>query len=503
VATRSDHHTVTAPDTRPARAAERTGPPDTAWRPVLSVAGVLGLALLLTSGRVGYFGDELYFVVAGRHLDWSYVDQGPLLPLLARLMDVLAPGSMVATRLPVTVLTAIGVVLTAQLAREFGGARTAQFLAAITYAMAFAVPGHLLMTSTVDPFLWLVLTWLLVRWVRLREDRLLLLAALVTAVALQNKWQIGAFWVVAGVCLLIAGPRELLLRPALWIGAVVAGLTLLPSLLWQARYDWPYLALTRVIAGEVDSDIGGRWLFVPLMLTSAGVGIGLFVYCYGLVRLLRSADLREYRFLGYTLIGLVALFIACNGRFYYMSGMVPLALATGAVGLERRAPRGLGWVMWRPVVALNVVFALITLPVLPTSWPTPAAPFSAATLGWPELTRTVADAYRALPPDTRAHTAILTDAYWDASAIDRYGPDLGLPRPFSPHRGYWYFGTPPQDTATVLFVGSDPGALGRYFVDVHQVGTTAPRSIYGPAAVWLCDGPRQPWSQLWPAMRRI
>jgi hypothetical protein len=46
----------------------------------------------------------------------------------------------------------------------------------------------LLTTAIVDVFLWAVTTWLLVRWVQLRDDRLLLWLGVITAIALQNKW---------------------------------------------------------------------------------------------------------------------------------------------------------------------------------------------------------------------------------------------------------------------------------------------------------------------------
>ena len=138
--------------------------------------------------------------------------------------------------------------------------------------------------------------------------------------------------------------------------------------------------------------------------------------------------------------------------------------------------------------------------MLPLSWPTPAREISLATIGWPELTDTVAGAYRALPPATQRTTAVVADTYWDASALDRYGPDRGLPRPFSPHRGCWYFGTPTDDVDTVLFVGSDPAYLHRYFTEVRQVATvtTGPVMTFTSLAtpVWLCIGQRVPWSQL-------
>jgi hypothetical protein len=188
-----------------------------ARRPVLAIAAGVGLVLLLTSGRVGYFCDELYYLAAGYHLDWGYPDQGPLVPLLARAMNIVFPGSLVGERLPATVLTAVGVVVAALIARELGGRRRAQVLTAGTYAMAAMAGGHLLMTATVDVFFWVMATWLLVRWVRLRDDQLLLWLGVVTAIALQNKWLIATFWLVVALSVLAVGPRDLLRRPLLWL----------------------------------------------------------------------------------------------------------------------------------------------------------------------------------------------------------------------------------------------------------------------------------------------
>ncbi|MGH3874414.1 MAG: glycosyltransferase family 39 protein [Pseudonocardiaceae bacterium] len=478
--------------------------------PVLSIAAGVGLVLLLTSGRVGYVADELYFLVAGRHLDWGYADQGPLVPLLVRAMDVVWPGSLVGERLPATVLPAVGVLVAALIARELGGQRWAQVLTAGTYAMATVVDqaagGHLLSTGTIDAFLWTVATWLLVRWVRLRDDRLLLWLGAVTAIALQNKWLMVALWAVVAVSVLAVGPRELVRRPLLWLGAVLVALATLPNLLWQAHHGWPLLAMTRVIAKE--DLFGGRLAFLLLILTTAGLGVGTVLFCYGLWRLLRSPELRSYRFLGWTFVGLVVLFFVTGGRFYYVAGLVAPLLAAGAVELQRREPaRWWRWVITRPVYVLSAVIALISLPVLPTAWPTPARAVSLATLGWPELADSVTGAYRALPPTTQRSTAVVAHSYWDASALDRYGPARGLPHPFSPHRGYWYFGTPADDADTVLFIGADPTYLHRYFTEVRQVAavTTGPVMTFTslPTPVWLCTGRRAPWSQLWPQLRHL
>ncbi|MDQ0382237.1 hypothetical protein [Amycolatopsis thermophila] len=59
--------------------------------PALGMAGAVAVLLLVTSGRYGYFGDELSFLAAGRHLAWGYADQPPVHPLPAHL-EVLFVG---------------------------------------------------------------------------------------------------------------------------------------------------------------------------------------------------------------------------------------------------------------------------------------------------------------------------------------------------------------------------------------------------------------------------
>ncbi|MGH8965657.1 MAG: glycosyl transferase family 39, partial [Actinomycetes bacterium] len=73
----------------------RTDVPPFARGPVLSVAAVVGITQLVAGVRGGYWFDEVYMLAIGRHhLDWGSADQPPLTPLLAALMDAIAPGSI-------------------------------------------------------------------------------------------------------------------------------------------------------------------------------------------------------------------------------------------------------------------------------------------------------------------------------------------------------------------------------------------------------------------------
>jgi hypothetical protein len=61
-------------------------PPFATWA-VAAVAVTAGIVAALSATRYGYYYDELYFIAAGRRLSFSYIDQGPFVPLLARSMD--------------------------------------------------------------------------------------------------------------------------------------------------------------------------------------------------------------------------------------------------------------------------------------------------------------------------------------------------------------------------------------------------------------------------------
>ncbi len=50
-------------------------------------------------------------------------------------------------------------------------------------------------------------------------------------------------------------------------------------------------------------------------------------------------------------------------------------------------------------------------------------------IGWPELAADTARAWQKVPAATPPGPAIVTDDYGEASALELYGPGLGLPQP--------------------------------------------------------------------------
>lgn len=483
-----------------------------AWRWVLAIAGGAALLLMLVSGRYGYFGDELYFMAAGQHLSWGYADQPPLMPFLCHTMDLLFPGSLVALRMPATIATAVGTVAAALITRELGGRHKAQLLTAAAYVLVFISYGHQLVTYPIDYCSWTIISWLIVRWVRLRQDWLLLLSGLVTAISLQTKFLIPVFWFALVISVLVLGPRELLRRPMLWAGGALTALFTVPTLLWQAANGWPQIQMTRVIAGETTSS-GGHLTFLKSIMTmdSPYLSVGALLTCYGLWWLLRSPALRPYRFLGLTAITVTVIFLVARGRPTYAFGVFPICWAAGMVELQRRTPinwlRWWRWLLSWPALALSIVVIVIaTLPVVPL--PPPGNPLATTVFGelcWPEMTGSIATAYQSLPADVRQGTAVMTDLYWTSSAVDHFGPALGLPKTYSGNRGYWYFGSPPESDTNVIYSGADNPTLRQNFTSVQQLPAVIDNTTgYCRATpIWLYFGRKLPWSKLWPQLQQL
>ena len=507
--------TSAAPD--PVETSRPAGPPALAWKPVLLIAGALGVVLLALSARYGYHRDELYFRVAGRHPMWGYPDQPPLMPLLGRAVIALLGDSVVALRVPAALFSAAGVVVAALTARDMGGGRRAQLLTAGACAVCpFVVAtGHLFSTATLDLLLSTVIVWLAVRWARTRDPRLLLAVGVTAALALNVKYL--AAFLLAGLVagLLISGPRRFLREPAFWAAVLVASAAAAPGLVWQARHGWPQLDMADAIAGK--GEFGGRPGLVPFQILLTGVVLS-WLWIYGLWRTYRSEDLRPFRFLGHAYVLLTVLFLVTAGKPYYLAGLWAGLFAAGAVEVERNgAPRGWGWVPTVPVYAVTAVTtALLTLPVYPVGelarTPQPAVNADAAeTVGWPRFARQVADAYRSLPPDERARAVIVVGNYGEAGALDKYGPGLGLPRAYSGHNGYWYFGRPRDTAGPAIVVGPETTAgatyLQRFWKDVRPVGridngVDLDNQEQGKP-VWICRGQRAPWAELWPRMKTL
>jgi hypothetical protein len=490
-----------------------------AWRPLAAVSGAVAAVLVLTSGGYGYHRDELYFLRAGRHLAFGYVDQPPLTPLVARAASEVFGESLVGLRLASALAAGVVVLLTGLLARELGAGPAAQVLAAACMGVSayLLAVGHLLSTSTFDLLAWTALCWLLVRALRDGGATWLAVGA-VAGVGLQNK-ALPAFLLAAVVAaLLVVGPRAPMLGRVLnryaLAGAAIALIIWAPHLAWQAAHGWPQLALSRAIAAGSSGTSEPWWLLLPFQLVLVGPLL-VPVWAIGWWRLARDQALRPFRAFALAYPMLAAIFMLTGAKPYYLAGMYPLLLAAGAapvVDWVRAGARGRAVLLGAALAVTGAVNAVLVLPLVPVQHlaDTPIVDIrydTGETVGWPELVRTVADVHAALPAAERATAVVLTRNYGQAGAVDRFGPRLGLPTAYSGHNSYADWGPPPETAATVIVVGYGRAELARWCGRVELAargdnGLGVDNDEQG-TPVWTCRDRLASWVELWPDLRRV
>ena len=79
----------------------------------------------------GYMSDELYYIACAKRLAWGYVDHPPFSLVMLAAQRALLGDSLLALRFTPALLACGTALLTALLARELGGRRGAQALAAL------------------------------------------------------------------------------------------------------------------------------------------------------------------------------------------------------------------------------------------------------------------------------------------------------------------------------------------------------------------------------------
>ena len=91
---------------------------------------------LLTNGQYGFHRDELAVMDDARYLAWGYIAYPPLTPFIGRLALALFGPSLVGIRFFAALAQSMAMVVTGLMARELGGARRAQVVAALAAAIA-------------------------------------------------------------------------------------------------------------------------------------------------------------------------------------------------------------------------------------------------------------------------------------------------------------------------------------------------------------------------------
>jgi dolichyl-phosphate-mannose-protein mannosyltransferase len=473
-----------------------------------------------TTTPYSFHRDELLYLAMGRHLQLWRMDFPPAIAATAEASRALLGDSLLAVRTVPALVGAALLVAAALFARELGGGRGAQVLAALAVLTGplFLRSANLFQPVVLDQAAW---------------------AAALFAVA-RLSWQRDPHWWLAlGLAI---GAGLLIKFSIVFIGTGIALAVLLTPLRASLKTVWPWLALVLALAIGSPSLVGQYHLGFPVLhqmedlrnvqlerVTPVAFLMGQFYWgpgtvlaVVGLVALFTSRQLSRYRALGWSCAGAFAALLVLQGKPYYLGPVYPTLFGAGAVVLERSTLR---WLFAIAMLVYGAVLLPVGVPILP---PDRMAGYIqrigltaalrtntgelerlpqdyADMLGWEAQAEAVGRVYRALPEADRARAVVIAGNYGEAGALDFFGPRYGLPGAICPCGSYWFFGPGDKPGDVAVTIGPSREDLAPFF-DSLQVATRISNrwavQEERELTVFVARRPRQTLQQVWPTLAR-
>lgn len=419
----------------------RFRPTPLAKRAVLLVVAAKSALNFAVAGRYGWQRDELYYAVAGRHLQGGYVDFPPLTALLSALARVLFGWSLVGFRTFAIFAGALTIIVAALIARELGGNRRAQTLAAVAvgFSPLLVATNGLFQPVSFDQLATMVVLWLALRLALGRGSWWALGVA--AGIGLETKYTLAIVLVLLVVGFLV-WHRAVLRSSGFSLALVLAGLLLVPNLLWEAAHGWTSVDFFLHPPPSATQESRPQYVANLLLLTHP---VAVPIAVAGVVSLVRERALRP---LGWTVVATVIAYLVLGGKSYYALPAVLFALAAGAVPFERWATRRRLRRVGIAFVVLLVAVMPIGLPVLPLDTADRLGVLAARSdykdeVGWPALAHRVERLSNGVD-------VVLALNYGEAGALELFGRQLPPVASGDVTFRYW----PPQvDGRDTLLVG--------------------------------------------------
>ncbi len=375
--------------------------------------------------------------------------------------------------------------------------------------------------NAVDIFLWSLLFYLIFRLIETKNPLFWIWIGFVIGIGLLNKISMG--WIAAGLFVgVLATPlRSWLKTPYPWIAAGIALLLFSPYIIWNVQHDFAHLEFAGNASRNKYASQNAMTFFSGLFVNYNPLTAPLWLSGFWI--LFRRKE-REYRALFYAILTVLAiLLINVHSKSEYFNPAMVILSAAGSVGLERILntfwKKAAAWVYLGLIVltgALLTPFAIDILPVktfisyIRASGQQPVSaegiPLNdlpqhfADRFGWREMAVSVSRAYESLSDEEKKQTLIFGQNYGEASAVNFYGKELGLPKAISGHNSYWVWGPGNTEPEVIIIIGGNKQGHEQIFESVEEsLVHTHPYAISYESnlPIYICKGLTLPIDSAW------
>jgi 4-amino-4-deoxy-L-arabinose transferase-like glycosyltransferase len=298
------------------------------------------IALHVVTNAISPYGihrDAFLYFAMGRHLRLFRMDFPPAIAILANVERLFGDSLIVLRSAPALAAAAI-VVLAALIARELGGGRRAQILAALTVMCTpvFMRPGSLFQPVVFDQLWWTLGLFAMARLGNDDRPRWWILLGVAGGLGLLTKFSILFFGLAVLVGLAASPKRRALLTRWPWVAVALALVIGSPSVIGQIQLHFPIVGqmadLRRTQLGHVTVSA-----FIAMQLL---YGVGTLIAAFGAAVFLVAPARKPYRHVAATCLAAFLLLLVLHGKPYYIAPIYPALYATGWVAIDSiRVPR--------------------------------------------------------------------------------------------------------------------------------------------------------------------
>jgi hypothetical protein len=492
--------------------------------PVIASLAIFNVVIhLLFYNNLEYHRDELLYFSLGMHPAFGYATVPPLIGWVAWIIQNIFGYSVFAVRLFPALIGGLMVFIVSDMAKELGGRKFAQVLAATGLIIApfglrtfiFFQPVH------IDLLFWTLIFYLIIRYINSEKPIFLLWLGITAGLALLNKYLIGLLFLVILVVILFTRHRDIFRKKMFWIGIAAGSVIFSPNLIWQFAHGLPVFNHLAELAESQLVNVNRISFLIDQILSP---GAASFLTVGGLFYILLNIKQKEIRFLGIVVIAVVAALMLLRGKSYYTQGIYPFLIAAGAVSYEELFK---SWWLRSVFIAFLVFMSVCILPFgLPVFGKTQLIKYFnnveakygfefgrtfedgskhslpqdyADMLGWNELTQIVDTAWQMIPDQKAAF--IYCENYGQAGAVTVIGKKYGLPEAVSFNESFRYWA--PEifnpDITSMVYVNDNPGDdVKALFGEVILVGRISDPDAreYG-TGVFLARNPVASFNKFW------
>ena len=467
----------------------------------------------------GYFIDELYYLACASNPAFGYVDHPPLAPLVLTAFQFVFGTSLYAIRVLPALAASASAFFTGIVAKEIGGGKFAQLLAACAMAASPTVIafGGFYSMNAFEPLLAIALLYYTIRMIKENNSRQWIVLGIIIGLGMMNKHTFGVF-IVALVFSLLAAGKWRLLSNRWFVAGALCGLTVFsPNIVWQIANNFPSLEFYRNISTFKN-------VYTPPAAFVMGQVLGMSpatvpIWLAGIFFLLFSRQTREFTFLSILFVSLfVFMMISGTSRSDRMVFAYPAVFAGGGLFFDSIIVKyNARWLKGAMMLLLLGGLAIALPIILPyfsyetvrshVTWmglnteiekgkKPPLPQLLADRIGWEEKCELVLRAYQSLADQDKKEALVAAGNYGQAGAIELFGKEHQLPAVVCAHNTYYLWSKERLHGSIVLLLtnAEDADGLKERFerVDEFDGEYSSPyvSSHENHLRVFICRNPR-------------